>query len=236
MKVLVAEDSMVNARAAQRLVEQLGHEAVHAADGQQAVVQAGTVDLILMDCEMPVLDGYGAARAIREAEGGSDRRIPIIAMTAHETPGERERCLAAGMDDFVGKPLRPEVLAGVVRRWAGGADAAGAIDPERFGEMEHDFSAKDVKELVEAFLDTTPDHVADVLHAAHARDPEAVRASAHKLRGGCLAVGALPLARAASRMEELVFSGPLDDRIDASAAELDRWWRATANALRARVA
>lgn len=236
MKVLVAEDSLVNARAAQRLVEQLGHEAVHAADGQQAVAQAGTADLVLMDCEMPVLDGYGAARAIRAAEEGSGRRVPIIAMTAHQTPGERERCLAAGMDDFVGKPLRSDVLAGVLQRWDGGSDAAGAIDPERFAEMEEDFSPEDVKELVEAFLDTTPDHVADVLRAVQERDAEALRAAAHKLKGGCLAVGAMPLARAASRLEELVFGGPLDDRVDAAGAELDRWWRATANALRAKVA
>lgn len=233
MKVVVAEDSLVNARAAQRLVEQLGHESVLAADGEEAVAAAAAADLVLMDCEMPVVDGYEAARRIRAAEAGG-RRVPIVAMTAHQTPGERERCLAAGMDDFVGKPLRAEVLSAILGRWGGG-DVAAAIDAERFGEMEEDFSPEDVKELVAAFLDTTPDHVADVLRAGERRDGEELRAAAHKLKGGCLAVGALPLARAATRVEELVFAGPLDDRVDAAVADLDRWWQATAASLRAKI-
>ena len=230
----MAEDSLVNARAAQRLVEQLGHEVVLAADGREAVGAAGDADLVLMDCEMPVMDGYDASRAIRAAEldGGAGRHVPIVAMTAHQTPGERERCLAAGMDDFVGKPLRAELLTAIIDRWVRSGDASGAIDAERFGEMEEDFSPEDVKELVEAFLETTPDHVDECVRAAGRRDGEALRSGAHKLKGGCLAVGALPLARAASRLEELVFAGPLDDRVDVPTAELQRWWAATEAALR----
>jgi two-component system sensor histidine kinase/response regulator len=232
VRVLVAEDSLINARATQRLIERLGHEAVLVSTGEDAVEAAAGAQLILMDCEMPGLDGYGAVRAIREREEATGAHVPIVAMTAHVGPAQRERCLAAGMDDFVAKPLRAGALESVVHRWIA---ELGAIDDQRFAEMEEDLSADDVREIVSAFLETTPEYVEVCMRAGQTRDGDALRAAAHRLKGGCMAVGAMGLARSAARLEELVLAGALDGRTDAALRDLQRAWRATEHALRARL-
>ncbi|HUB76704.1 MAG TPA: ATP-binding protein [Solirubrobacteraceae bacterium] len=115
--VLVAEDNPVNQILAARLLERAGYRAEIVANGRQAVdaVRQTAYDAVLMDCRMPELDGYAATREIRALEG-SERRLPIIAMTAESMAGDRERCLAAGMDDYVSKPIRCEELAAVLER------------------------------------------------------------------------------------------------------------------------
>jgi len=118
-RVLVAEDNRVNQRVLVRLLERLGCRVELAADGHEAVerVRSAAYDLVLMDCQMPVLDGFDATREIR-ALGGEAARIPIVAVTAHALPGDRERCLEQGMDDYVTKPLRMDELERVLARWA----------------------------------------------------------------------------------------------------------------------
>ncbi|MBB4640534.1 response regulator [Rhizorhapis suberifaciens] len=110
LKVLIAEDNAVNQRLAQRLLERRGHEATVVGDGAEAVsaLANGSFDLVLMDVQMPNMDGFQATAAIRQREKDTGRHIPIIAMTAHAMRGDRERCLAAGMDGYVSKPLRSE--------------------------------------------------------------------------------------------------------------------------------
>jgi two-component system sensor histidine kinase/response regulator len=117
-RVLVAEDNLVNQKVAVRTLEMLGCDAEVAENGALAVeaVRHSEYDIILMDCQMPVLDGFGAAAQIRESEHGK-RRIPIIAMTANAMQGDRERCLAAGMDDYVPKPVTLAELDATLRRW-----------------------------------------------------------------------------------------------------------------------
>jgi two-component system sensor histidine kinase/response regulator len=117
-RVLVAEDNLVNQKVAVRTLEMLGCDAEVAENGALAVeaVQQSDYDIILMDCQMPVLDGFGAAAQIRDAEQGR-KRIPIIAMTANAMQGDRERCLAAGMDDYVPKPVTLAELDATLRRW-----------------------------------------------------------------------------------------------------------------------
>ncbi len=117
-RVLVAEDNLVNQKVAVRTLEMLGCDAEVAENGQLAVeaMKQSEFDIILMDCQMPVLDGFGAAGAIRELEG-TGRRIPIVAMTANAMQGDRERCLAAGMDDYVPKPVTLTDLDATLRRW-----------------------------------------------------------------------------------------------------------------------
>jgi CheY-like chemotaxis protein len=117
-RVLVAEDNLVNQKVAVRTLEMLGCDAEVAENGALAVeaVQQSDYDIVLMDCQMPVLDGFGAAAQIREAEQGK-RRVPIIAMTANAMQGDRERCLAAGMDDYVPKPVTLAELDATLRRW-----------------------------------------------------------------------------------------------------------------------
>jgi CheY-like chemotaxis protein len=111
-RVLLAEDNLVNQRLAVRLLEKRGHAVTVAGDGQAALDAhaAGEFDIIIMDVQMPELDGLEATRAIRRRELTSGDRIPIIALTAHAMSGDRERCLAAGMDDYVTKPIQPTDL------------------------------------------------------------------------------------------------------------------------------
>lgn len=113
MSVLVVEDNQVNQRVARRMLEKSGHRVHVVEDGAQAVeaVAAGGVDIVLMDIQMPVMDGLEASRRIRSAEAGSGRHIPIVALTAHAMAGDRERCIEAGMDAYVTKPFNAETLA-----------------------------------------------------------------------------------------------------------------------------
>ncbi len=117
--ILVAEDNDVNRRVAVGFLKKLGCTVETAGDGAAAIRmwQAGNYDIVFMDCQMPELDGYAATRQIRSMERGRDR-TPIIAMTAHAMVGDREICLAAGMDDYVSKPLDLNVIAATVARWA----------------------------------------------------------------------------------------------------------------------
>jgi two-component system sensor histidine kinase/response regulator len=110
LRILVAEDNVVNRAVATGILERQGHVLVHAANGQEAItaLNSTSFDLILMDVQMPVMDGFQATRRIREMEATTECHVPIVAMTAHAMAGDRERCLAAGMDDYVAKPLRKE--------------------------------------------------------------------------------------------------------------------------------
>ena len=118
-RVLAAEDNAVNKKLIGRLLEKAGFVADVVDNGRQAVEAVARVDYdaVLMDCQMPEMDGYQAAAAIRRAESGQSRRVPIIALTASAMESDRERCLAAGMDDYLTKPIKPSELADVLARW-----------------------------------------------------------------------------------------------------------------------
>jgi CheY-like chemotaxis protein len=126
-RVLLAEDNAVNQKVACRVLEKLGYRVDVASDGQAAVNawETGRYDLILMDCQMPVMDGYEASRQIRSRETG-DQHIPIVALTAHAMKGSDEECVAAGMDDYLSKPIDRDKLRICLERWlriAGNTDA-----------------------------------------------------------------------------------------------------------------
>jgi two-component system, sensor histidine kinase and response regulator len=253
--ILVVEDNAVNQRLTVRLLERRGFSTRAVEDGLQALdaIAEERFSLVLMDCQMPELDGYAATREIRRREeaAGAGERLPIVAMTANAMEGDREACLAAGMDDYLPKPLRPEDLDATLARWLGdavpeaavaapgGRPANGseppALDHARFAEMAEDFGPEDLRELVHAFLDTIPGHLADVLDAVGDRDGLRLRAAAHKLRGGCLAVGALSLATSAGELEQLAAESAFDERIDAAVATLQRRTDAVRAALVAEV-
>ncbi|HLQ37689.1 MAG TPA: response regulator, partial [Planctomycetota bacterium] len=118
-RVLLVDDNLVNQKVAQRMLQNIGCEVLLAANGQEAMaaLAAGPCDLVLMDCQMPVMDGYEATAEIRSGERSSGLHIPIVAFTAHAMEGDAERCLAAGMDDYLPKPIRMEALRTCIDRW-----------------------------------------------------------------------------------------------------------------------
>jgi len=119
LHVLLADDNAVNRKVASRLLEKQGHSVEIACNGSEALaaVARETFDLILMDVQMPVMNGYDATRVIRAAERADGRHIPIVALTAHAMKGDREICLQAGMDDYLGKPIHLRELTAVLERW-----------------------------------------------------------------------------------------------------------------------
>ena len=129
-EVLLVEDNEVNAFIATMTLESLGIVSRHAKNGEVAVAmfQEQAFDVILMDCEMPVMDGYEAARRIRALEGADTarERTPIIALTAHALSGDREVCLAQGMDDYLTKPFDRQALASLLSRWLPLSTSSGA--------------------------------------------------------------------------------------------------------------
>jgi signal transduction histidine kinase/CheY-like chemotaxis protein len=126
-RILLVEDNLVNQQLALRQLAKLGFDALAVADGRAALgaLQTQRCDLVLMDCQMPVMDGFEATALIRADEADVQRRVPIIAMTANARSGDRDACLAAGMDDYLAKPVTMANLSAVIERWLGNAPAAG---------------------------------------------------------------------------------------------------------------
>jgi two-component system, sensor histidine kinase and response regulator len=157
-----------------------------------------------MDCQMPKVDGYEATGRIR-AQERPGARLPVIAMTAHAMKGDRERCLAAGMDDYLSKPLRPEQLDAVLARQLGVEAAAATsspnpklateslIDEARMHTFRQDYPEM-VDQLLCLFLDSTPPLIGELRVAADVGDADELRRTAHKLKGSCQSIGATFMA------------------------------------------
>jgi PAS domain S-box-containing protein len=212
-RILVVEDNEVNQLVAMGMVAKLGYQADVVADGAEAVsaTAAGSYAAVLMDCHMPVMDGFEATRAIR-ARGGHPVRLPIIAMTASAQDEDRDRCLAAGMDDYLSKPVDPAALADVLARWVPrsapreadpqAADPP-AVDPVRLAILRG-LGPADGRGLLPAAADAfrrgVPPSVAALRQAVDGGGGEALERAAHKLKGAATNLGA---GRAASLCQEL---------------------------------
>jgi CheY-like chemotaxis protein len=119
-RILIAEDNLTNQQVALALLDKLGYEADVVADGKEALraLASSPYDLVLMDCQMPEMNGYEAAARIRDPQSGvRNSKIPIVALTAHAMQGDREKCLEAGMDDYITKPVNPRTLAAMLEKW-----------------------------------------------------------------------------------------------------------------------
>jgi CheY-like chemotaxis protein/HPt (histidine-containing phosphotransfer) domain-containing protein len=252
--ILVAEDNPVNQEVARRLLVKLGCQPEVVANGRE-VVQAsagGTYDAILMDCQMPVLDGYEAAVEIREREAAAGlgaARIPIIALTAAAMPGDRERCLAAGMNDYVAKPMTLDTLAEALRRWVPGritmpastrrapahyqTDEGGepAVDTSVLARLSNEDLGGDrafVVELIDLFLEQAAAMLADLQTAANAGDQQEIARIAHTLQSSAGNLGARRLQRLCADAEVAGMPGAIGEdgaaagAVDGLTAELHR--------------
>jgi two-component system sensor histidine kinase/response regulator len=189
--VLIAEDNVVNQLVIEKMLTKRGFAVDIAEDGLEALAKlaTGSYAAVFMDCQMPNLDGYTTTGRIRDREGAGER-LPVIAMTAHAMKGDRERCLEAGMDDYLAKPLRPDELDEVLERWLGMQPAVEAlIDDARMRIFRDDYPDI-VDQLLDLFLDSTPPLLDELREAVGAGDDDALRRTAHKLKGSCQNIGA----------------------------------------------
>ena len=189
LRVLVAEDRPANRRLVEAILSGRGHAAVLACDGREAAERAGQdrFDVILMDVQMPVMNGFEATALIREAEGKTGRHTPIIAMTAHAMQGDQERCLAAGMDGYISKPIRRTELLALLERTAvadapADAPADGIFDEALFASNVGDTPALG-KELLDCLRVEAPELIARLRQACADEDAPEVAEAAHALKG-----------------------------------------------------
>ena len=227
-QVLVVEDNAVNRIVARGLLESLGFAVELAEDGREALemLERGRYDVVLMDLQMPVLDGFAATRALRaREERTAARRLPVVAMTAAAVTGERERCLAAGMDDFLTKPVALATLTAVLARWVpalGEVDAASPAPPRdapvspyldllRLEELR-ELSPGDTGFLdraIDGVLHRAPATLADLWRAVEGAESATLASTAHALKGSALNLGLVAVGEQCRALEALGRSGTL---------------------------
>jgi signal transduction histidine kinase/DNA-binding response OmpR family regulator len=202
--ILLVEDNVTNQILAKAILEDLGYKVHTVANGEEALEALSRVnyDLILMDGQMPVMDGFEATKQIRLREAKAGTRIPIIAMTANATEADRQKCLSVGMDDFIAKPFKSAELFAKVERWLG-RDHSG-FDWEVLEELGRQTNAAVVEKLITSFLSTLPQTLAHVRSFMQQNNWEGVRKSAHHLKSSASSLGATRLAELCDQIENLV--------------------------------
>jgi CheY-like chemotaxis protein/HPt (histidine-containing phosphotransfer) domain-containing protein len=230
--VLVVDDNAVNRKVAVSLLQNLGYRADTANDGIEALTKVGDghYDAVLMDCQMPRMDGYQATAAIRNlAVGGS---IPIVAVTASAMSSDRDRCLDAGMDDFITKPIDRATMARIIRDCIAGrvrteAPAlpglleSAAIDGSvTAGLLDIDSSGELLRELIVSFRETVDARTAELADAARFHHFSAVAALAHEFKGAAASLGLFTLAGVYNRLEQLALGN--DPTVESTIDELIR--------------
>lgn len=227
--ILIAEDNPVNQKVALLQLKNLGFAGHAVANGQEAVEAINSTDysLILMDCQMPEMDGFQATNSIRKLEMQTGRRIPIIAMTANAMDGDREKCLAAGMDDYISKPVDSKKLQSVLTKWLTPRTIEEAqrfvqVLVGKLSEYEDEFSVHTIsedpvnigllrktcgdevaKEILEVYLSAAETLVEGIDIARSKRDSRAVESLAHQLQGSSAAIGATEMVRLSRRLEDM---------------------------------
>jgi two-component system sensor histidine kinase/response regulator len=229
-RLLVAEDNPVNQKVALAMVARLGYTADVVPNGAEAVDRLAQNEYVavLMDCQMPEMDGYEATVAIREREHAQESsRTPIIAMTAAAMAGDRQRCLDAGMDDYLSKPVKLAELHATLQRWTVESPAislpqppdgevgdlgSGPIDPARIAELR-ELSDKSNRDgfwvLADSFLEDSPPRLAAIQQAVGKRDASAIAWEAHALKGAAANIGATKLSDICRQIEVIGASNDL---------------------------
>ena len=251
-RVLVVEDNPVNQRITAHLLDKYGHRVDVAGDGREGLdmLAAAPYDIVLMDVQMPEMDGWEATLALREREADGSRRTPVVGLTAAATRDDVERCFAAGMDDVVTKPVREEDLIAAVARWTTGAapgslvvhgdpiaNGAAHVNTPRGGadldetavatlvELDPDGSKGVIDRLRDSFLDEAGERVIELRDAIGASDADTVRSAAHRLKGSSLYFGARRVTENCRVLEEMARTGEISDAselVDDLDAELGR--------------
>lgn len=225
LTILLVDDVEINRELAKIILEKQGYQVLLANDGQDALEQArkGGIDLILMDIQMPVMDGFEATDEIRAFELAHNRQpVPIVAMTAYALQGDKERCLAAGMDAYLSKPIKEDDLLAVIERMVSGQPPqevpaavvkADALVPDQVQQPVFDRQAlltrlggneALIQKFVAMFFDSAREHLTLLQQAAEQGDSDQMRAKAHAIKGAAANVGACALSQAAAELEKAV--------------------------------
>ncbi len=206
LKILVAEDVVVNQQVVNLLLKKLGYWADMVSDGLEVLqaLKTRSYDLILMDIRMPVMDGLTATREIRQTLS-PDQRPRIIAMTAESMEGDREKFLAAGMDDYVAKPIRIEELQAALRRCQPLSESV-AIEPRILNQLRK-MAGKRTDDIIKGYLQDVPLRLDSMKHAIEDRDSEQLRQAAHALRSPSGNLGATNLSNLCKEMETIARQG-----------------------------
>jgi len=230
--VLLAEDNAVNQKVASILLEKLGCIVDIVANGREAVTQVKkqAYDIVFMDCQMPEMDGYEAAAAIRRYEGVA-RHTAIVAMTANAMQGDREKCIQAGMDDYIAKPIQKEVVQQVLNRWSKARKTDSTQEPftedKEIQPMTKEMDTKEIfnpeqvlkildgdvkvlREITSVFIDTSVGDLEALRQAITAGQPEQVQQEAHKLKGAAANIGAERVRALALEMEQTARQADLE--------------------------
>ncbi len=225
-RILLAEDNEINRTVASRMLERAGHTVVIATDGGEAVAAfaRGHFDLVLMDMQMPVMDGIQATAAIRSAEKDTGRRVPIVALTAHAMKGDAERFLDAGMDGYLPKPITFESLYETIEQLIGsgsvgtphevvGEEPGGHIDEGAFlRQMGGDRDL--AREIVQLYFGLYPGRLSDIARAVSAGDAEQLNMTAHALKGSVSNIAANKAAELAYMLERMGEEGDLEGSVE----------------------
>jgi PAS domain S-box-containing protein len=221
LRILLAEDNQVNQQVAQLQLKKLGYSTDIANDGKEAVEASAKkqYDVILMDCQMPGLDGYEATREIRQREGTS-RHTYIVALTANALGGDREKCLAAGMDDYLAKPLRVEELQRALEKSPttaapapaakSGGDGEPPVDMERLMDVASGDTGT-MRQLVAMYLEQTPPKMAALEAAIQQGDAKGVKQHAHSVAGTSASCGMTAMVGSMRSLEKMALEGDLTE-------------------------
>ena len=222
LNVLVAEDNEFNAQLIEHLLVRRGHRAVLAADGREALalLETSAFDLLILDIHMPELDGFEVVETIRRLEQGTGRHLPIVALTARSRSEDRDKCLAAGMDEFLTKPFRADDLWAVIDRLMGSRGPAISTEGRRV-ESRVTLDAATIlatcgsdetllAKMCQTFQARVPEQLTALQQALEAEDTRRVREVAHKMRG-MLATFASGAGGVATRLEDCAAQGRLDE-------------------------
>ncbi|WP_321430679.1 PAS domain S-box protein [uncultured Methanolobus sp.] len=225
-RILLVEDNIVNQHVAQSMLQKLGITADVANNGLEAIEALETIpyDLVFMDIQMPEMDGLDACRHIRNKQSSVlDHEVPIIAMTAHAMKGDREKCIEAGMSDYLSKPINLNALSKIIDKWIEqvpeGKDA-GNVTEEQYKEPmifdSHSFMENIMNDVTAArkiigiFLENAPHYLNELKEAVNKKEVESVIQNAHSLKGSSACVGGMALSDVSSKIETLASSGEMD--------------------------